>query len=231
MFGIGSKKGGQKPVHENTPKPTALKQVLGGLFRRGTQVSPAQVKDSAPKPQAAEAKPLRSAFEAGSLNAAATLRSLRSGSSTMQEGHLIRTLRNNLVQIETEIAKERDRPSPDQDRLNGLKTLWAQDNDKMFAMMNAIRDRESRGLNLRSAASTPPQVRSLAEFNESKGQGALNPIDLGTNEELKKMSELREKVELSLASATDGPKKRELEMLMSDIEEKVLQLTQKAFGG
>lgn len=231
MFGIGSKKGDQNAVRNTTPTPIALKQIFTGLFRRGTQILPAQVRDGDLKPQKRESMPLRSAFEAGNLNAVANARSLRAGNTAAREGTLLRTLQNSLVQIETAIAKENDRTSPNQDRLKGLKTLWAQDHDEMFAMMKAIRDRESKGLSVGSAVSPPPQVRSLGEFNEAKGSGAADPVNLDANEALKKMSELREKVELTLASATDGPQKRDLKDLMSDIDKKVLNLTQKALGG
>ncbi len=231
VFGIGSKAGHEKPIPNNTPAPNALKRVLGGLLRRAPQAASAQVRDAEPKPQKAVSKPPRSAFEAGRLNADATLRSLRSGSTLAGEGQLLRKLRDSLVQIEAEIAKEHDSPRPDQGRLNGLKKLWAQDNDEMFAMMKDIRDRESKGLSADSALPHPPQVRSREEFNAAKGLAAVKPVDLDANGELKKMSELREKVELSLASATDGSQKRNLEELMSDIDRRVYQLTQNALGG
>jgi hypothetical protein len=231
VFGIGSGKDHQKSAVQTMPKPNALKQVLGSLFRRGTQVAPAQVKNGDLKPQEAQSKPLRTAFEAGNLNSEAKLRSLRSGNPTVREGQVLRMLRDSLLKIETEIAKERDRHTPDHDRLNGLKTLWAEDNDKMFSMMKGIRDRESNAAKAGSVVSPSPQVRSLAEFNESKGSGAIKSVDLDANENLKKMSELREKVEFSLASATDEAKKGELNKLLLDIDRQVLKLTQKALGG
>lgn len=202
-----------------------IKRLLGGLRHRR---SPSAAPTASQRPNLSQGGQAATAFEVANRYSKTALNRIGTGSSRRQEGQDLRRLQSGLREIEASIAKENGKSHPDTERLAGLKTLWAEDNDRMLGKMRNILDREAQGEGVKAAIDTPASVRTLQEFNQATGTKA---IDVEAVAELKKVSMLRQDVELEIISTTDPAKLSSLKELEQDISQSILDLTRRAFGG